>query len=97
MWESPCSCASAVNQQTLPLCTAKYVNCGRAGDHTATVVRMSPLLSFKARPCMAAMQLRVAVPPDPQSSEIFQYCWIDNLDAVYHDANARAETMKAGD
>jgi hypothetical protein len=46
---------------------------------------------------MAAMQLSVVVPPDPRSLEIFQYCWMDNLDAVYHDANARAETMEASD
>ena len=97
MRESLCSYASAVNCQTLPLCSAEYVNCGRAGDHTASMVRMSPLLCLKARPCMAAMQLRVAVPPDPRSLETFQYRWIDNLDAVYDGANARAETMKASD
>jgi hypothetical protein len=97
MRESPYSCASAVNRQILSLCSAEYVNCDRAVDHTAIMVRMSPLLCFKARPCMAAMQLSVVVPPDPRSLEIFQYCWMDNLDAVYHDANARAETMEASD
>lgn len=97
MRESPCSYASAVNRQILSLCSAKHVNRGRAVEPTATIVRMSPLSCFKARPCMAAMQLRVVVPPDAWSLEIFQYRWIDNLDAVSHNANARAETMEASD
>lgn len=43
---------------------------------------------------MAAMQLRVVVLQDPRVLEIFQYRWIDNLDAVYRDAYVGAETVK---
>lgn len=46
---------------------------------------------------MAAMQLRFVVQRDPRSFENFQYRWIDNLDVVYHDTNAGAETLEASD